>query len=64
MCKYCCENTTKAAKAASSVVTTVGEGKHLLPIEKIAFMRLIDNFRSNLELTDIHERLKALENTQ
>ena len=50
-----------ASKAASSVLTAVSEGE-LTPIEGIRVMGLIDSYRRTLELTEIEERLQALEN--
>ena len=50
-----------ASKAASSVLTTVSEGK-LTPTEGTRVMGLIDSDRRTLELTEIEERLQALEN--
>ena len=49
-----------ASQAASSVLTAVSEGK-LTPIEATRVMGLIDSYRRTLELTDIEERLQALE---
>ena len=50
-----------ASKAASSVLTAVSEGQ-LTPIEATRVMGLIDSYRRTLELTEIEERLQALEN--
>ena len=50
-----------ASQAASSVLTAVSEGK-LTPIEATRVMGLIDSYRRTLELTEIEERLQALEN--
>ena len=50
-----------AYKAASSVLTAVSEGE-LTPIEGTRVMGLIDSYRRTLELTEIEERLQALEN--
>ena len=50
-----------ASKAASSVLTAVSEGE-LTPIEATRVMGLIDSYRRTLELTEIEERLQALEN--
>ena len=50
-----------ASKAASSVLTAVSEGE-LTPIEGTLVMGLIDSYRRTLELTEIEERLQALEN--
>jgi hypothetical protein len=49
-----------ASKAASSVLTAVSEGE-LTPIEATRVMGLIDSYRRTLELTEIEERLQALE---
>ena len=50
-----------ASKAASSILTAVSEVE-LTPIEGIRVMGLIDSYRRTLELTEIEERLQALEN--
>ena len=50
-----------ASKAASSVLSAVSEGE-ITPIEATRVMGLIDSFRRTLELTEIEERLQALEN--
>ena len=49
-----------ALRAASSVLTAVSEGE-LTPIEGTRVMGLIDSYRRTLELTEIEERLQALE---
>ena len=49
-----------ASKAASSVLTAVSEWE-LTPIEGTRGMGLIDSYRRTLELTEIEERLQALE---
>ena len=49
------------SKAAGSVLTAVSEGE-LTPIEGTRVMGLIDSYRRTLELTEIEERLRALEN--
>ena len=49
-----------ASQAASCVLTAVSEGE-LTPIEAIRVMGLIDSYRRTLELTEIEERLQALE---
>ena len=49
-----------ASKAAGSVLTSVSEGE-LTPIEGTRVMGLIDSYRRTLELTEIEERLQALE---
>ena len=51
-------NASDASEAAGSAVSS-GE---LTPIEATRVMGLIDSFRRTLELTDIENRLKALEN--
>ena len=49
-----------ASKAASSVITAVSEGE-LTPREGTRVMGLIDSYRRTLELTEIEERIQALE---
>ena len=49
-----------ASEAARSVLTAVSEGE-LTPIEATRVMGLIDSYRRTLELTEIEERLQALE---
>jgi hypothetical protein len=49
-----------ASEAAGSVLSAVSSGE-LTPIEATRIMGLIDSFRRTLELTDIENRLKALE---
>jgi hypothetical protein len=49
-----------ASKAAGSVLNAVGDGT-LTPIEGTRVMGLIDSYRRTLELTDIEQRLHALE---
>ena len=49
-----------AAMAASAVLAAVSEGE-LTPIEAGRVMSLIDSFRRILELSDIEDRLAALE---
>ena len=49
-----------ATKAASAVLAAVSEGD-LTPIEAGRVMSLIDSLRRTLELTDIENRLAALE---
>ena len=49
-----------ASKAASSVISAVSEGE-LTPIEGTRVMGLIDSYRRTLELTEIEERIQALE---
>ena len=53
-------NTLDASEAAGSVLTAVSEGV-LTPIEATRVMGLIDSYRRTLELTEIEERLRALE---
>ena len=48
------------ASEAARVLTAVSEGE-LTPIEATRVMGLIDSYRRTLELTEIEERLKALE---
>jgi len=50
-----------ASAAAASVLAAVSEGE-LTPIEGTRVMGLIDSYRRALELTEIEQRLKALEN--
>ena len=51
-----------ASKAASSVLKAGSGGKHLLQLKLHVSWGLIDSYRRTLELTEIEERLKALEN--
>ena len=51
----------EASQAANSVLTAFSEGE-LTPIEGTRVMGLIDSYRRTLELTEIEERLQALEN--
>ena len=53
-------NATDASEAAGSVLTAVSDGE-LTPIEATRVMGLIDTFRRTLELTEIKQRLQALE---
>ena len=53
-------NATDASEAAGSVLTAVSDGE-LTPIEATRVMGLIDSFRRTLELTEIKQRLQALE---
>ena len=53
-------NASDASDAAGSVLSAVSSGE-LTPIEATRVMGLIDSFRRTLELTDIENRLKALE---
>ena len=54
------KNALDASETAGSVLTAVSEGK-LTPIEATRVMGLIDSYRRTLELTEIEERLQALE---
>ncbi|MDB2606056.1 hypothetical protein N9Y41_05100 [Planktomarina temperata] len=49
-----------ASQAAGSVLSAVSDGT-LTPIEGTRVMGLIDSYRRTLELTDIEQRLHALE---
>ena len=49
-----------ASQAAGSFLTAVSEG-NLTPIEATRVMGLIDSYRRTLELTEIENRLKVLE---
>ena len=53
-------NSLEASEAAESVLTAVSEGT-LTPIEATRVMALIDSYRRTLELTEIEQRLQALE---
>ena len=53
-------NALDASEAAGSVLNAVSNGE-LTPIEATRVMGLIDSYRRTLELTEIEERLKALE---
>ena len=53
-------NSLEASEAAGSVLTAVSKGE-LTPIEATRVMGLIDSYRRTLELTEIEERLQALE---
>ena len=55
-------NAMDASQAAGSVLTAVSKGK-LTPIEATRVMGLIDSYRRTLELTEMEERLQALENS-
>ena len=48
------------SQAAGSVLTAVSEGS-LTPIEATRVMGLIDSYRRTLELTEMENRLKVLE---
>ena len=54
------KNALDASEAAGSVVTAVSDVE-LTPIEATRLMGLIDSYRRTLELTEIEERLQALE---
>ena len=54
------KNANYASEAAGSVLRAVSDGE-LTPIEATRVMGLIDSFRRTLELTDIENRMKALE---
>ena len=49
-----------ASEAAGNLLIAVSEGE-LTPIEATRVMRLIDSYRRTLELTEIEQRLQALE---
>ena len=53
-------NASDASHAAGSVLTAVSDG-NLTPIEAPRVMGLIDSYRRTLELTEIENRLKVLE---
>jgi hypothetical protein len=53
-------NALDASEAAGSVLTAVSEGE-LTTIEATRLMRLIDSYIRTLELTEIEQRLQALE---
>ena len=53
-------NALDAAEAAGSVLRAVSEGA-ITPTEATRVMGLIDSYRRTLELTEIEERLLALE---
>jgi hypothetical protein len=55
------KNALGASQAAESVLSAVSDGD-LTPIEASRVMTLIDSYRRTLELTEIEERIKALEN--
>ena len=54
------KNALDASKVASSVLTAISEGELLL-FKQTRVMGLIDSYRRTLELTEIEERLQALE---
>ena len=53
-------NALDASETAGSVLNAVSNGA-LTPIEATRVMGLIESYRRTLELTEIEERLKALE---
>ena len=53
-------NAMDASEAARSVLTAASEGE-LTPVEATRVMGLIDSYRRTLELTEIQQRLQALE---
>ena len=58
------KNALDASEAAGSILSAVSEGeltRELTPIEATRVMGLIDSYRRTLELTEIEERLQALE---
>ena len=54
------KSATNASEAAGDVLRAVSDGD-LTPIEATRVMGLIDSYRRTLELTQIEERLQALE---
>ena len=54
-------NALDVSKAAESVLASVSDGD-LTPLEATRVMALIDSYRRILELTEIEERLRTLEN--
>jgi len=54
-------NAMDASEAAGGLITAVSQGE-LTPIEATRVMGLIDSYIRTLELTEIEERLRALEN--
>ena len=54
------KNALDASEAAGSVLIAVSKSE-LTPIEATRVMGLIDSYRRTLELTEIEERLQALE---
>ena len=54
-------NALDASVAAGSVLNAVSDGE-LTPIEATRVMGLIDSYRRTLELTELEQRLQALEN--
>ena len=53
-------NALDASEAAGSILNAVSKGE-LTPIEATRVMGLVDSYRRTLELTEIEERLQALE---
>ena len=54
------KNALDASEAAGSVLSAVSAG-NLTPLEASRVMGLIDSYRRTLELTEIEQRLQALE---
>ena len=54
------KNALDASEAAGSVLSAVSAGE-LTPLEATRVMGLIDSYRRTLELTEIEQRLQALE---
>ena len=54
------ESAQNASEAAGEVLKTVSDGD-LTPVEATRIMGLIDSYRRTLELTEIENRLQALE---
>ena len=53
-------NALDASEAAGSILNAVSKGE-LTPIEATRVMGIVDSYRRTLELTEIEERLQALE---
>ncbi|KAA9006167.1 hypothetical protein F3S47_15390 [Histidinibacterium aquaticum] len=53
-------NAQEAAEAASAVLRAVSEGE-LTPAEAASVMVLVEGYRKTLEITDIEQRIAALE---
>jgi len=53
-------NALDASEAAVRILNAVSK-RELTPIEATRVMGLVDSYRRTLELTEIEERLKALE---
>lgn len=56
------QNALDALDAAGSVLTAVSAGD-LTPIEATRVMGLVDSYRRTMELTEVENRLQALENS-